>query len=168
MNQQILREQIDLAAITTQQFQIVINVIDGSHSHPTMDATQKRSSFVERKSAACFSAKEVDDLAQRFFTLLAVGMALLPGPDIIMSTILDNSVRNLCQLENEIHHACHNRAAGHPVESCILRILCDDETAALPDSLQPDAAIRARPCEDYRNCALAILRRQGMEEEVQR
>ena len=76
-------------------------------------------------------------------------------------------MRDLCHRQHEIGTAAHDGAAGHAVESGLLGVLHDDETALLLHRFQSETAVGAGPREDRTDGALTAFFGQRAQEEVE-
>ena len=76
-------------------------------------------------------------------------------------------MRDLCHRQHEIGTPAHDGAAGHAIESGLLGVLHDDETALLFHRLQSETAVGAGPREDRADGALTAFFGQRAQEEVE-
>ena len=167
VDEEVLGKQLALAGILTQDLQIARAALDARHRHASLDPALQRALLVEREIMRGLRGQQIDDACERFLDGVGDRTSVAPRLDVCLTAVADERLRDLCHRQHEIGTPAHDGAAGHAIESGLLRVLHDDETALLFHRLQSETAVGAGPREDRADGALTAFFGQRAQEEVE-
>ena len=165
-DQQVPEQGVDLGRVGLQEPQVILHVGEVPESHPALDASDQGPLLVEFEVMVIPGVQHRQDGAEVFGELL-VGRSGCGGAAHV--GMLDESEEDLghpLHGQDVVDQSRGDRAAGHAVVGCRLRVLGQGQAAVSLDGLQAVRALGAGPGEDDADGLLVAVLGQGVEEEV--
>ena len=169
VDEQVVCQKLEFVRVVPQGLEIAIHAIglDRGHRHAPLDPPLQGSRLVQSEIVRGLQAQKLYNLGQPKRRLVRRERSVLHPREDHPPAVGNQRIRNFGDWQHKIHGARRDCAPRHAVKARLVRLLSDDQAAALLDRLQTKSAIRPAPRKNNRCGPRAAILGQGLEQKVE-